>query len=105
MDSEKVSLTARAKSELQNFNPSDQTMVAGVLDFLADDGLRQRGRIDLHLASVFGEVVWGFTGGRLFIAFVETVADDGDDHVVVLHMALQSPFRPLLRPFDSEPDL
>lgn len=105
MDSEKVSLTAKAKLELRRLDPSDQTMAAGVLDLLADDDLRQAGRVDLYLASEFGDRVWGFTVDRLFIAFVETVADDGADHVVVIHMALQSLFRPGLRPFDSESDL
>lgn len=93
MASDKIQLTAKAKYELRQLDPSEQIRLAGVLDMLENDELRDAGKKDYYDTNDFGEEVFGFVEDGFSLAFTENAIGQ----VIVFHLTRYSRFRPILR--------
>lgn len=88
MESDKIHIPDPVSEAIQSFDPSDRSLIAGVLALLEDDYWRDTRKIDFGLIQ--GEQTWAIAESRVTIVFVE----ESDGTITVIFVNMRSRFRP-----------
>ena len=88
MEYDKIHIPEPVAEAIQSFDPSERSLVAGVLALLEDDYWRDTKKIDFGL--IRGEQTWAIAESRVTIVFVE----ESGGTITLIFVNMRSRFRP-----------
>lgn len=88
LESDRIYIPDPIKESIRKFDPSERSLIAGVLALLEDDLWRDTKKVDFGIID--GEQTWAIAESRVTVFFVEEM----DGTITVTFVNMRSRFRP-----------
>ena len=88
MESDKIIIPDPVKESIRKFDPSERSLVAGVLALLEDNFWRDTKKIDFGIID--GEQTWALAESRVTVLFIEEM----DGTITLTFVNMRSRMRP-----------